>query len=123
MSNVARDITAILRGAKHYRIPLTLLDGGKINISESIYIPSNATLEGYGYASRLHRTGSFPIFVFQNVDASASTGFVVRDLRVTDDDEAEIPMTRAVGSVGRAENLWLPTLDEVVAIIDAVSSS
>lgn len=108
--NVAQSITGWLRATGYYRIPESLA-GGRLEITESIKLPDHCLLEGDGRGSRIHCLGSFPAFVFLNLNGSASVGAKIRSVRETRDGDADAGGAAYVISTTTLQgtDLWLQT--------------
>ena len=106
--NVAQSITGWLRATGYFRIPESL-DGGRLEITESIKLPSYCLLEGDGRGARIHCLGSFPAFVFLNLDGSASVGVKIRSVRETRDGDTDAGGAAYSISTStlQATDLWL----------------
>lgn len=107
----ARDITAALRS----RGGVFLL-ADRYNLTQPIYVPSGAILEGVGYRTELRCAGDFPAIVFQNqtADTKPERSRVAR-LRITRTNTAGSPASAQAESDGvvvrgddlALEDLWI----------------
>jgi hypothetical protein len=82
----AAKITAALRGDG-----VVFLDAGTYNITQPIYVPSNATLEGVGTRTEIRCSGDYPAIVFENADESRAQSARVANLKITRSNTSGAP--------------------------------
>lgn len=86
----AADITENLR-----RNGAVYLIGGVYNVTQPIYVPSNATLEGVGPRTEIRCSGDYPAIVFQDADGSRASDARIANLKITRSNTDGTPSLQA----------------------------